>query len=788
MSTQINVIPFHSSSELEPRPSSQNWIRCIASNTEGYRCSNIIAQDNLQAVFKILEPCGTLDDLRVMIGLFLCDSHYKDFLPNGNGHIFIREKETTNLAELAAILDDLTHIFSDLLRDKRRSKYFKSSEKGRQPLKAQWNDHVVDAKDWGYIIYSRSRDTQSLIAQHSPHSGSGPRDIQSSNDQQCPSTPDAERQRNKSLGTQQYPSTPERGRNNSQSFCAQQFPPTPDPSPCGIRPSNILQSPQTQDSSLRRIPPCEPQQCPLPPGSKSLTSQSIINNERIRRVRVKPTFRFSFRYPPTSSLSPDIVETLCSASENQHSELFNFSASSYNPPSDAQQTPTKRPSKKSPRRLNRRPISRPILSVTQSTRAEDFVGQNDVQHFQSWCEWKNNIDRASAATRQTPTKQPISALTKRPTERPIIDNIKSAAAEEVIRQNDEQDFQPSTSGLEPQNEFDGVFAGPLDTTIVYDLTRDDSDGASEEVAFSNSEKNFLNLTITGVPRNEERREVETSASSSGVTLVGLDMKTDSLYPSIPNNLNYIFPENLLTPSDIDSKIRFLLNEKIRGDANQPHQVGRIYILSSPQRPGLLKIGHSSNIHTRKKQLSDICKINVEEIPYGPQDGATPYFRRVERLVHTDLHNSQRRFHCPSPRCKRNGNTDTGILHQEWFAVDKNTAVRTVRRWLAFTQRDPYDDHGELKRFWVNKISRMPGPGIEEKAGDHALRAARWDGEINPSLGDWVVVFCTEAWMMRRQLVSAVEAAVVLALLPRLWSLLWFAVRVNGAVVAWRDRV
>ncbi|KAL2273583.1 hypothetical protein FJTKL_04426 [Diaporthe vaccinii] len=100
------------------------------------------------------------------------------------------------------------------------------------------------------------------------------------------------------------------------------------------------------------------------------------------------------------------------------------------------------------------------------------------------------------------------------------------------------------------------------------------------------------------------------------------------------------------------------------------------------RPHFIKIGRSKNHQARMRQISKRCKY----VPHTVFAHPTPQHAMVERVVHTQLHNS---------RLRDVGCVGCGTRHEEWFEVDVGRAEHLVALWKAFAECHPYDKQGEM---------------------------------------------------------------------------------------------
>lgn len=186
-----------------------------------------------------------------------------------------------------------------------------------------------------------------------------------------------------------------------------------------------------------------------------------------------------------------------------------------------------------------------------------------------------------------------------------------------------------------------------------------------------------------------------------------------------NMVNEPFP-----PRVIDMKIREMIRRPVT-------KGGHVYILKAPeyfqkhlpQEKPLFKIGMTTDITQRIASIKRSCGISDLARVFDSGDVSLPLHWKVEELVHTELQNFRRPFACP--KCKGNGSQ--AIMHTEWFAVTEEVALRTVQRWRNFILEEPYDENGDIKSFWGNKVYplKMERATLEENWDDSEMRDGRW---------------------------------------------------------------
>lgn len=110
-------------------------------------------------------------------------------------------------------------------------------------------------------------------------------------------------------------------------------------------------------------------------------------------------------------------------------------------------------------------------------------------------------------------------------------------------------------------------------------------------------------------------------------------------------------------------------------------------------PHLIKIGRSKDHQARMRQISKKCGY----VPHTVFAHHMPQHAMVERLVHTQLHNS---------RLRDAGCTGCGARHGEWFQVGGDRAEQVVALWKAFVECRPYDEQGEMLPVWRERLEQL----------------------------------------------------------------------------------
>ena len=110
-------------------------------------------------------------------------------------------------------------------------------------------------------------------------------------------------------------------------------------------------------------------------------------------------------------------------------------------------------------------------------------------------------------------------------------------------------------------------------------------------------------------------------------------------------------------------------------------------------PHLIKIGRSKNHRVRMRQISKKCGYT----PHTVFAHSMPRHGMVERVVHTQMHNS---------RLRDVGCTGCGTRHEEWFQVDVRYAEHVVELWKAFVESRPYDEQGSILPAWRERLEQL----------------------------------------------------------------------------------
>ncbi|KAF2824332.1 hypothetical protein CC86DRAFT_457127 [Ophiobolus disseminans] len=229
--------------------------------------------------------------------------------------------------------------------------------------------------------------------------------------------------------------------------------------------------------------------------------------------------------------------------------------------------------------------------------------------------------------------------------------------------------------------------------------------------------------------------------------------SDDHTPPINNN------KSPPTPRDADTK----LYNKLTSPLSPSDTDGVVYVLADPLRKELgIKIGYTTCLDytARIKQHAESCEFTPQEL-YATQ--SLSHCKRTEILAHLDIADRCKHWECKTKKCD-------GTTHKEWFQVDKDFAVRTVKKWEAFMDvQRPYDIRKEFNPVWKYVVQqRRTGNPVDNNAS-HEARRKQWDEILVPltyrDYISFVAHLALQLWYT------------VLATLLSIWPHIWQAVTV-----------
>ncbi|ORY12459.1 T5orf172 domain-domain-containing protein [Clohesyomyces aquaticus] len=134
----------------------------------------------------------------------------------------------------------------------------------------------------------------------------------------------------------------------------------------------------------------------------------------------------------------------------------------------------------------------------------------------------------------------------------------------------------------------------------------------------------------------------------------------------------------------------------------------LYIYWRKDAPNYLKIGYSGDRKGRLAAWGRKCEVECEarKLSWDAMDKEVLNAKRVEKLIHTELKEYRHKLFC-----------NCSSIHDEWFMVSEERALRAFLRWSKWSDQQPYEKEGplwELKR----KAERSLDCTAKEAVADH----------------------------------------------------------------------
>lgn len=205
-------------------------------------------------------------------------------------------------------------------------------------------------------------------------------------------------------------------------------------------------------------------------------------------------------------------------------------------------------------------------------------------------------------------------------------------------------------------------------------------------------------------QEEEPEEVQVSATPAAATVA----TNDNPLVSLPH----------VSAIDIHSSLLRKTCEPYMKEKRQ----ACVYLLRSPDLPGLVKVGMAGDIKNRKSNFKSQCgqimeTIDNVDLMHGVE--------RIEALVKLDLSEFNER-----QKCKR-----CGRQHKEWFRIDEVRAKTTLQMWVDWLEQKPYQSDGQIKPIWRHLLWQSRAPIPRFKNEDHEARHAHWEKALNAPTSD-----------------------------------------------------
>ncbi|KAF9634896.1 hypothetical protein BFW01_g5791 [Lasiodiplodia theobromae] len=156
-------------------------------------------------------------------------------------------------------------------------------------------------------------------------------------------------------------------------------------------------------------------------------------------------------------------------------------------------------------------------------------------------------------------------------------------------------------------------------------------------------------------------------------------------------------ESLDSPFDIFIKrlVRELerrLAKKLGERLSNEIQLGYIYVFTSTDKPGLVKIGYTAkNPEGRIEGIMTSCKFSNLTMEHLAED--VPHFKHVEKLIHFQLDPLNKEWDCEPENMR---------THKEWFRCKPDFAAKVVDTWAEWMKGEPYA-HGVLREKWAARV-------------------------------------------------------------------------------------
>ncbi|EMD64694.1 hypothetical protein COCSADRAFT_59999, partial [Bipolaris sorokiniana ND90Pr] len=171
----------------------------------------------------------------------------------------------------------------------------------------------------------------------------------------------------------------------------------------------------------------------------------------------------------------------------------------------------------------------------------------------------------------------------------------------------------------------------------------------------------------------------------------------------------------ITHDKLCSRIRTKLSEHDR-------KKGFIYVFRDENRKeDVWKIGVTERVYNeRMEEHINCCKLKPVVAHVSAQ--VIQNCNLLERLIHRDLCYEVRYRSCPN---KTKG-------HNEWFAVSKDMAVETAKKWERFIHEGkPYDSQGNLNVVWSYVLEQRSPAALDVHNMSHDARHEQWAAILAP---------------------------------------------------------
>ncbi|KAF2113333.1 T5orf172 domain-containing protein [Lophiotrema nucula] len=228
---------------------------------------------------------------------------------------------------------------------------------------------------------------------------------------------------------------------------------------------------------------------------------------------------------------------------------------------------------------------------------------------------------------------------------------------------------------------------------------------------------------TKQPRNERHSSAPAAPSSSAIPITRRTASNPALHRASASSAH---KERTLSAKNIDDALIGRIHKPLKQyarhfDDSDDEKTGSLYVFRdcNPSKAGQLKIGYTTQLlSNRQKELEKQCSTELEIVYYTKR---IRDYDRAEKLTHLDLAAFCRPFSCSS--CKKKDGTPR--MHREYFEVNEDTAIKTVKRWTRFLELKPYEERGRLRKEWFRRLNDLEDASTRDDPLDHEAHWRRW---------------------------------------------------------------
>lgn len=210
-------------------------------------------------------------------------------------------------------------------------------------------------------------------------------------------------------------------------------------------------------------------------------------------------------------------------------------------------------------------------------------------------------------------------------------------------------------------------------------SQESTSSTTTQVSTSTSSTTYSTPALTNAAEHPETQSLNIRISPS--PLAEVQQQDPQVHQAAAttnaNNSNQTNPdpeeqEPTLSPNQV-RRLELGLCTKLREWLRGKRIPGRVYVLHSPSRPGLVKIGMATSPARRARQLRKDC--NLRDLVVAHKSVKLDRPDRVEALAHRQLAPFMQEIRCD------HGGGPTQV-HKEWFRCSVEMAKRVVDAWAA----------------------------------------------------------------------------------------------------------